>query len=82
MRYALAELMKQKGVSYREVSQATRISTSTLYGLIHDTPEKIGTHKVIGRLLDYFGVTPNELILPGPDGRYGDDPHGDQADLG
>lgn len=54
--------MKEKGVTYREVSKEAGISTSTLYKLVKGEPKMIGVD-VIARLLDYFNCEPGDLIV-------------------
>jgi DNA-binding Xre family transcriptional regulator len=62
LRFRIAELMKQKGVTYREVSEGASVSTNTLYKLAKGKQKMIGLD-VIERLLKYFECDPNELMV-------------------
>jgi DNA-binding Xre family transcriptional regulator len=79
MKIILHQLMKERGVTYAQVNQATGISTSTLTNLANGkrdnggkkNPANIGLENVLGRLCDFFECTPNDLLKPGDNGRYG-----------
>ena len=66
LKFKLAELMKEKGVTYREVSEEAKVSTSTLYNLVKGKPKMIGID-VIERLLKFFNCQPNDLMALTPD---------------
>ena len=62
MQFRLKELMKEKGVTYRQLSVDANVSTSTLNKMIQDDPKPVQSD-VIERLLEYFNCEPNDLIM-------------------
>lgn len=62
IKFRLKELMKERGVTFEELSQAAHVSTSTLYNLRENKQKHVGI-EVIGRLLDFFNCQPNDLII-------------------
>ncbi len=66
LHFRLKELMKEKAVTYRQVSDGAEVSTNTVYKLVKDKQKMIGLD-VLERLLDYFDCDLNELIVIVPD---------------
>ena len=66
IRFRLKELMEQKGVTYRQLSSAAKVSTSILNKMVQETPRPVQTD-VINRLLNYFGCELTELVVYVPD---------------
>lgn len=68
IQFRLKELMAQKErvegerVTYRDISEATGISTNTLTILANNRMKQIGL-STIGRLLEYFDCEPGDLIV-------------------
>lgn len=62
LKFRIKELMREKHVTYRQVSEGASVSTNTLYKLATGKQKMIGLD-VIERLLRYFGCRPNDLMV-------------------
>lgn len=62
MRYRLKELAARKGVTLRKVAEETGISVRVLYYMTSKHNYHTTT-RVIEKLCEFFGVTPNELLV-------------------
>lgn len=62
IKFRLKELMHERGVTFKQVSEGAGVSTNTLYNMRENKQKQIGVD-IIGRLLDYFDCEPGELIV-------------------
>jgi DNA-binding Xre family transcriptional regulator len=62
IKFRLKELMQERGLTFKQVSEGARVSTNTLYTLRENEQKQVGV-EVIGRLLDFFDCQPNDLII-------------------
>lgn len=62
LKFRVAELMKEKGVTYREVSKGAKVSTSSLYKIVKGKQKMIGVD-VLERLLLFFDCSPCDLLV-------------------
>lgn len=62
LKFRIAELMKERGVTYREVSEGAKVSTNTLYKMVKGKQRMIGVD-VLERLCRYFDCTPGDLLI-------------------
>lgn len=62
IRFRLKELMKERDVTFEELSRKAQVSTNTLYNMRENRQKHVGV-EVIGRILDFFDCEPNDLIV-------------------
>ncbi len=53
---------KREKVSYRQLSEATKLSTNTITRIANNDAQMIGL-KTIDRLCEFFDCTPGDLIV-------------------